>query len=130
MSSINTLPMKVNAIRVVTASACVWIFISSISFAQYPGGTGTTGATDGSGRGTGSAGVQTGGGPDTSQSGSPQPINIFASQANVTTTTTTTTTAATTTSGGEKKQKPQKKSKKTTKQSQATTSPSPTASPR
>jgi len=124
-----------NAIRpaLSLALAVTVICTCRVADGQYPGGTGTTGATDGSGRGTGSAGVQTGGGPDTSQSPNAQPFNIFGPRHDVTTTTTA-NTSATTNTGSERSKKQtrkvHKKSSKTSKQSQATTSPSPSASPR
>ena len=125
-----------NAVRpaLSLALAVTVICTCRVADGQYPGGTGTTGATDGSGRGTGSAGVQTGGGPDTSQSSNAnQPFNIFGRRQDVTTTTTA-NTSATTNTGSERSKKQtrkvHKKSSKTSKQSQATTSPSASASPR
>ena|SRR6266446_6276729 len=80
MISSNLLRISVNAAFAVTVTCLV-------ADAQISG-TGTTGPTDGSGRGTGSAGVMTGTGPDVQPSvGGERPYGVGAQQ-NVTTTTT------------------------------------------
>lgn len=115
-----------NSILALTAT----VLVSAVTYGQYPGGTGTTGATDGSGRGTGSAGVQTGGGPDTSSSLKANQVNIFAPQQGVSTTTATSVSTSAQNARNDS-QKPRKKSRKTTKRSRpsGTTAPTATISP-
>ena len=99
------------------------ILICRVADAQITG-AGTSGATDGSGRGTGSAGVQAGGGPDTQHAPEVDQAYNAGAKHNVTTTTTTPSEKS-----KKQSQKTRKQSKKAAKHSQTSASPSPSASP-
>jgi len=120
MNSPNLLRIGVNAAFALTVMCLV-------ANAQISG-TGTTGPTDGSGRGTGSAGVMTGTGPDVQPSvGAERPYRVGAQQS------VTTTTIVRSKNASSTKKAPQNtrnRLKKTSRHPQATPTPRASASPR
>jgi hypothetical protein len=115
-----------NFVRSIATAAFALILTGLIAKAQISG-AGTTGVTEGSGRGIGSGGVMTGTGPDVrpekaEQSNRPRAQQII---------TTATTVHNENASGGKtESQKTRKHPKKTSKHSRSAPTPSASASPR
>jgi len=110
------------SIIIVLALTVTWL----VADAQISG-AGTTGVTDGSGRGIGSGGVMTGTGPDVRPVNTEQP-NSAGTEQNITTTTTARRLNAS--SAEKESQNTRKHLKKTGRHSRPTPTPSESASPR